>query len=186
MIWKISVQRSELQIFREKCVALTQGLAGIAPRISEDQDGVPDEKPKDWDPEYEEIQIRVQEYVKGLARFGQEWGVFFKDLSSGKTFGINENLEVPAASTVKVAVVLYTSYLVSRGDLSWNEQLVYHNSRDWRGGAGIMQYLSLIHICTWEKPCFLQEMSSSWTGFTKREGIKPFNRNCIVVWLRLF
>ena len=176
VIWKISVQRSELQIFREKCVALTQGLAGIAPRISEDQDGVPDEKPKDWDPEYEEIQIRVQEYVKGLARFGQEWGVFFKDLSSGKTFGINENLEVPAASTVKVAVVLYTSYLVSRGDLSWNEQLVYHNSRDWRGGAGIMQYTAkdgdIFTIRELAEKAIIYSDNVAWKMLERRLGIE--------------
>jgi beta-lactamase class A/glucose/arabinose dehydrogenase len=130
-IWKISIQRSELKIFREKSMAVVKGAASA---------GDPDGKSSSWDPDYAGIQKSVQDYISGLASLGQEWGVFFKDLTSGKTFGVNEDLQVPAASTVKVAVVLYTSNLVSRGELSWNERLTYYADRDWRGGAGTLQY----------------------------------------------
>ncbi len=130
-IWKVSIQRSELKIFREKSMAVIKG-ATLA--------GGPGGKPGSWDPDYTGIQKDVQDYINSLAGVGQEWGVFFKDLTSGKTFGVNENLQVPAASTVKVSVVLYASNLVSRGELSWNERLTYYAGRDWRGGAGVLQY----------------------------------------------
>ncbi len=139
-VWKISIQRSELKIFREKCMALIQGIAGSDTGLGGDQEDAPGGKSGSWDPDYTEIQARVQDYINGLAGLGQEWGVLFKDLTSGKTFGVNEDLQVPAASTVKVAVVLYTSNLVSRGELSWNERLTYNAARDWRGGAGTIQY----------------------------------------------
>lgn len=147
-VWKISVQRSELKIFREKCMALLQSIAGLGAGPAADEPGAPDgllggipETPlSPWDPDYTEIQVQVEDYINGLAELGQEWGVFFKDLSSGKTFGVNPDLQVPAASTVKVPVVLYTSLLVSQGELSWNETMTYNAARDWRGGAGIIQY----------------------------------------------
>jgi beta-lactamase class A len=90
-----------------------------------------------WDPDYFQIQKTVTAYIQGL---GQEWGVYFKDLTSGKTWGVNEELQVPAASTVKVPVVLYASHLVSQGRLSWNEGLEYVAERDWRSGAGSLQF----------------------------------------------
>ena len=144
VVWKISMQRSELKIFRENCMALVQGVVGET-GSGKDQhgspgDGSPGGRSDSWNPDYTEIQARVQDYVNGLEGLGQQWGVFFKDLTSGKTFGVNEDLQVPAASTVKVAVVLYTSNLVSRGELSWNERLTYYGDRDWRGGAGTLQY----------------------------------------------
>lgn len=131
-IWKISIQRSELKIFREKSTVISQSAAG--------PDGDPGGKPEPWNPDYTEFRARIQDYIGRLEEAGQEWGVFFKDLTSGKTFGINEDLQVPAASTVKVAVVLYTSNLVSRGELTWNERLTYYSDRDWQGGAGTLQY----------------------------------------------
>ena len=98
-IWKISIQRSELKIFREKSMAVVKGAASA---------GDPDGKSSSWDPDYAGIQKSVQDYISGLASLGQEWGVFFKDLTSGKTFGVNEDLQVPAASTC----LLYTSRCV--------------------------------------------------------------------------
>ena len=147
-VWKISVQRSELKVFREKCMALIQSIAGLVtgsgdgePGVAEGPPGgVPEAQSSTWDPDYTQIQAQVEEYINKLAGLGQEWGAFFKDLTSGKTFGVNPDLQVPAASTVKVPVVLYTSILVSRGELSWNETLTYVSARDWRGGAGVIQY----------------------------------------------
>lgn len=147
-VWKISIQRSELKLFREKCMALIQSIAGLGAPQEGDGPGVPDgilgsapqSLSSSWDPDYTQIQAQVEEYISGLTAQGQEWGVFFKDLTSGKTFGVNPDLQVPAASTVKVPVVLYTSMLVSRGELSWNETMTYNTARDWRGGAGVIQY----------------------------------------------
>lgn len=90
-----------------------------------------------WDPDYEPLRAQVEEWVGSQTA---EWGVYFKDLTSGKAFGVNEKAPIPAASTVKVAVVLYASNLVSQGKLSWDERLTYYSDRDWRSGAGTMQY----------------------------------------------
>lgn len=94
-----------------------------------------------WNPDYAPLERELRERIEEINReTGQEWGIYFEDLTSGKTFGVNEDLWVPAASTVKVPVVLYASYLVSRGDLSWDERLTYVASSDWRGGAGSLQF----------------------------------------------
>ncbi len=129
VVWKITIQRSELKIFREQCIALVQKLFAQNYKNS-----------RVWDPNYAEIQAKVEQLIDEHSQLGQEWGLFFKDLSSGKTFGINEELQIPAASTVKVPVVHYISKLVSEGKISWNEELTYQSARDWRGGAGIIQY----------------------------------------------
>lgn len=94
-----------------------------------------------WNPDYAPLERELRERIEAINQeTGQEWGIYFEDLTSGKTFGVNEDLWVPAASTVKVPVVLYASYLVSRGELSWDERLTYVASRDWRGGAGSLQF----------------------------------------------
>ena len=90
-----------------------------------------------WEPDYTQLVTKLEEFISGLPG---EWGLYFKDLTSGNTFGISEELPVPAASTVKVPVVLYAANLVSQGKLSWNERLTYYAWRDWRGGAGSLQF----------------------------------------------
>ncbi|MGI6632941.1 MAG: serine hydrolase [Bacillota bacterium] len=118
MVWRIYKQRSEYAEF----IAETMKKLEAAPP---------------WDPDYAPLTAQVQQWVDSQPA---EWGVYFKDLKSGKTFGVNERAAIPAASTVKVAVVLYTSHLVSQGKLSWDERLTYYADRDWRSGAGTMQY----------------------------------------------
>jgi beta-lactamase class A len=120
VIWKISKQRSEYQNFKSDCMS----------KLKCEQDD-------QWNPDYTALGQKLQEFIGTL---GQEWGIYLKDLTSGKTLGVNEDLQVPAASTVKVPVVLYASHLVTRGELSWNERLTYYSARDWRGGAGTLQY----------------------------------------------
>ena len=48
----------------------------------------------------------------------------------------NEEMPVPAASTVKVPVVLYAASLV--GKLSWNERLTYESWRDWKAAGPVL------------------------------------------------
>jgi len=99
-----------------------------------------------WNPDYVALEKKLQDYVADLEReTGQKWGIYFEDLTSGKSFGVNPDLWVPAASTVKVPVVLYASYLVSRGELSWDERLMYIAERDWRPGAGSLQFTAKDH-----------------------------------------
>lgn len=94
-----------------------------------------------WDPNYEPLKEQLDAYITNLnQQYSEMWGIYFVDLTSGKTFGINQDLQVPAASTVKVPVVLYASYLVSQGKLSWDERLTYVKARDWRDGSGSLQF----------------------------------------------
>lgn len=118
MIWRIYRQRSEYTEFLKNTMDI---LASAPP----------------WDPDYGPLKARVQKWVDSQPA---QWGVYFKDLTSGKEFGVNERTAIPAASTVKVAVVLYASNLVSKGRLSWDERLTYYAERDWRSGAGTMQF----------------------------------------------
>jgi beta-lactamase class A len=68
------------------------------------------------------------------------YGIFFKDIESGSSFGINSNEPITAASTVKLPVVLYLNQLVAAGELDWNDRVVYESSVDWQDGAGILQF----------------------------------------------
>lgn len=120
VVWKISRQRSEYTEF------VTETL-----RILDEA------RNKPWDPDYGPLEAQLREF---FAAQPEEWGLYFKDLVSGDTFGINENVEIPAASTVKVPVVLYASELVHESKLSWNERLTYYSERDWRSGAGTLQF----------------------------------------------
>ena len=89
-----------------------------------------------WKPDYGPLLQQVSTY---LGRLPGDWSLYFKDLNSGVTFGIDADMPVPAASTVKVPVVLYASHLVSQGTLRWTDKVAYVESADWRDGAGSMQ-----------------------------------------------
>jgi beta-lactamase class A len=119
VVWKICKQRTE---FGTYAAAADKSLSG---------DGKP------WEPDYAALQKQLTGFVGDL---GNEWGIFFKDLHSGKTFGVNQGVRIPAASTVKVPVVLYASTLAQQGTLNMNERMDYVADRDWRGGAGSLQY----------------------------------------------
>lgn len=118
VVWKICKQRSEFGMYAAES---DRSLDGGKP----------------WNPDYAALKERLIQLTQEL---GNEWGIYFKDLSSGVTFGVNETVRVPAASTVKVPVVLYASNLAQEGKLDVNERMEYRVERDWRGGAGSMQY----------------------------------------------
>jgi len=119
VVWKICKQRSEFGMY-----------------ASEENQSINGEG-REWKPDYGPLKEQLTTFVQGL---GNEWGLYFKDLQSGATFGINEGVRIPAASTVKVPVVLYASTLAQQGKLDMNERMEYRVNRDWRGGAGSMQY----------------------------------------------
>ena len=120
IVWKVSRQRSEYTEFVSETLASLDAA-----------------RQKPWNPDYGPLEVKLRQF---LAAQPEKWGIYFKDLVSGDSFGINENVEIPAASTVKVAVVLYASELVHQGKLSWNEHLIYSSERDWRSGAGTLQF----------------------------------------------
>ena len=94
-----------------------------------------EEAPVDYSP----LQKQIADY---LATKQGTYGVFFKDLPSGRSFGINDTVPIPAASTVKVPIVLYINQLAAEGKLDWNEKVVYSSQTDYREGAGILHMVA--------------------------------------------
>lgn len=81
-----------------------------------------------------------KEIEKLTSAKGVTYGVFFQDLSSGKNFGINEEKQMPAASTVKLPMSLYLNTLAIEGKMDWNNRIKYQKLTDFEGGNGILRY----------------------------------------------
>jgi len=88
-------------------------------------------------PDYTTLQQQIQNY---LADKPGTYGVYFKDLASGQSFGINADTPLPAASTVKLPAVLFINSLVDQGILDWQQKLNYNSATDYQGGSGILQF----------------------------------------------
>lgn len=86
--------------------------------------------------DYEPLRQQVQAFVESRP---QRIGIYFKDLTSQQTWGINEELPIPAASTVKVPIALYVNELVAQGRLRWSDRVQYQRDLDLAGGAGVLQ-----------------------------------------------
>ncbi|HHY96198.1 MAG TPA: serine hydrolase [Firmicutes bacterium] len=77
-----------------------------------------------------------------LPAAGKRTRTRFLDLQSGRDFGINADLPLPQASTVKVPIVLYLNHLVAQGKASWSDRVAYRPATDYRTGAGAMQFFA--------------------------------------------
>ncbi|WP_338823889.1 hypothetical protein MHOCP_20530 [Moorella humiferrea] len=95
-------------------------------------DGVPANAP-----DYSSLKKQIEDF---LATQPGTYGVYFKDLISGQSFGINADMPLPAASTVKLPTVLFINHLVAQGKLDWQQKLVYNSAADYQGGSGILQF----------------------------------------------
>lgn len=88
-------------------------------------------------PDYRPLKKEVQQYVDAI---GNPYGIFFKDLSSGQTWGVNEDQPMVAASTTKVPVVLYLNHLVAQGRAHWHDKVAYDPATDLERGAGPLEH----------------------------------------------
>ena len=88
-------------------------------------------------PDYEALRQQLLSYTNSRDAI---YGVYFKDLKSGRTIEINADQPIPAASTVKVPVVLYLNKLVAEGKLDWDTRIAYDSELDYQDGAGILQF----------------------------------------------
>ncbi len=88
-------------------------------------------------PSYEELRSKVAAY---LAPLPGTYAVYFKDLASGESFGINADLPMHPASSIKLPVVLYLYEEVAAGRRSWEERVFYSAARDYQEGAGVLRY----------------------------------------------
>lgn len=95
------------------------------------------EEPNARGPDYGPLKARIQQYI---ARKEATYGIYFKDLVSGQTFGINERDRFEAASTIKVPIALYLNQLAAEGKIDWQEKVAYNSATDYEEGAGILQF----------------------------------------------
>ncbi len=70
-----------------------------------------------------------------IGKFSGKYGVYFIDLSSGYQFGINEEDEFIAASTVKIPINLYLFNKINNGTVNPEELLTYTEA-DYEDGTG--------------------------------------------------
>jgi len=86
---------------------------------------------------YAPLEAQIRDYLR---RDSARWGIHFLDLGSRAAFGVNPQLPIPQASTVKVPIVLYVNCLVAWGRLRWTDRVAYDPETDYRGGAGALQF----------------------------------------------
>jgi len=83
----------------------------------------------------------------------KKFGLYYYDLTNGKTFEINSSKEFAAASTVKVPMNMVLLDMVNQGKISLKETMRYNKSTDYEGGTGILQGKDL------SKPIALETLS---------------------------
>jgi len=88
-------------------------------------------------PDYILLKKQINKFIAPKESY---FGIYFRDLTSGQEFGINENVPITAASTVKLPLVLYINTLVNKGKLSWNDKIAYQEAVDYEEGSGILRY----------------------------------------------
>ncbi|HEY8416162.1 MAG TPA: serine hydrolase [Thermaerobacter sp.] len=86
-------------------------------------------------PDYGPLRAEVARFIAGRP---QSFGIYFKDLQTGATWGINERAQIHAASTIKVPLVLYVNRQVAAGKARMDDRVVFR-PEDVTGGAGILQ-----------------------------------------------
>lgn len=83
----------------------------------------------------EKVKNTLLDYLKGV---DGHYGVYYYNLFTNESFGINEYEEFVAASTVKVPINLYLFEKIKGGDVDMNGTLKYLKS-DYEEGTGIIQ-----------------------------------------------
>ncbi len=90
------------------------------------------------EPDYAPLKKQIEQFI--AQKPGSAYGIYFQDLGSGKSIGINENNPMTAASTVKMPLSLYLSTLVAEKKISWDTRFAYQQFTDYEGGNGVLRY----------------------------------------------
>lgn len=84
--------------------------------------------------------LELQQKLEALIDdFKGEVGMYAKNLESSKEIAINADTIFPTASIVKVPILVKVFDKIEKGDLNYNETLVYSTDRIY-GGSGLMQF----------------------------------------------
>ncbi|MGL4570879.1 MAG: serine hydrolase [Clostridium sp.] len=79
----------------------------------------------------------IENVVNKTVKNSKNYGIYYKNLYSGDTYGYNENEPFLAASTIKVALVMDIADLIQDGRLSEDGSIKYISS-DYENGAGVL------------------------------------------------
>lgn len=85
------------------------------------------------------LKDRLENYIKG---FEGKYGIYYYNLTDNEEFGINDEDEFTAASTIKVPLNLYLYEKIKSGNVNPDGILSYRKE-DYETGTGIIQYQSL-------------------------------------------
>lgn len=85
-----------------------------------------------------ELLGEINEYLKTTPG---TYGLYVNELKTGKSFGINEEVSFPAASTVKVPLLMAVYEDIEASKIS-KEQTMTYTSGDYEEGTGSIQYTS--------------------------------------------
>lgn len=88
---------------------------------------------------YEPLQKELENF---LATREAAYGIYFKDLNTGVTWGINDLAPIPAASTIKVPYVLYLNEQVAADRLKMEQRITYNSNTDYAGGSGYLKEIA--------------------------------------------
>lgn len=76
------------------------------------------------------LQAKLQEAIKG---FNGDIGIYIKNLRTGKTVSINADTVFPTASIVKVPILLGIMDKLQKGELKYEQEMVYKDSLLYEG-----------------------------------------------------
>ncbi len=76
------------------------------------------------------LQVQVEQAVSG---YNGDIGIYIKDLKSGKTVTINPDTIFPTASIVKVPILTGIMDKIQRGELQYDQELIYKDSLLYEG-----------------------------------------------------
>lgn len=87
-----------------------------------------------------ERDLELQQKLEALIDdFKGEAGIYVKNLETSKEIAINADTIFPTASIVKVPILMKIFDEIEKGDLNYNDTLVYSTDRIY-GGSGLMQF----------------------------------------------
>jgi len=88
----------------------------------------------------QQTDIQLQQKLEELSRdFKGEVGIYVKNLKTGKEATLNADTIFPTASIVKVPILIKIFDKIEKGELGYNDTLVYTKDRIY-GGSGLMQF----------------------------------------------
>lgn len=110
----------------------------------------PEEKQALYNLRLERWEANSENILKRLSSFKGEAGIVVKDLQTGWTFLHNEDQPFPAASLIKIPIMIACFQAAQEGRLNLNEKYVLKR-KDRVGGSGILRRMRSGRVFTYEQ-----------------------------------